>query len=290
MMKNISSCLVLIMVIIWTHPSLAKKKESSSSGKNSASSFGMSPPVFDLECRAGEKKTISTKITNDNRVPINVTIKPVGRVAAGQNHLTEKPVAALPPDNLARNIVVESPVIVVPANSFKSVSVTLDVPPGLTGTQYAGLTATNATPADTEDSSDRSNEYEKQIGVGVRSALGISIKCQMVDTLKFSYELQNVTATPSQGNAPATIKVVMKNTGNAELKFFPILVLVDSSSKVVARLKGQRITTVIPLSVGEVEMAPAFSKIPPGQYKAVLTLAGSNSKLPPAEKSVTIGR
>lgn len=281
-------CLVLIVVVFWTQPSFAKKKEKSGADKKSASSFGMSPPVFHLECHPGEKKTISVKITNDNQVPVDMKIEPVGKVVMGYNTLADRPIASLPPDNLARHIVVESPVIQVPANSYKDVSITLDIPQGLTGTQYVGLMTSDVTAADMEDL-ERSHEYEKKIGLAMRSALGISIKCQMVGALKFSYELQKFIVTPPQGNLPTKIKAVLKNTGNAELRFFPILILIDSNNKVVARLKGERTSTLIPLATDEVQMAPSFSQIPQGRYKAVLTLAGSEAQLPSTEQNITIG-
>lgn len=298
---SVSFLLTFLMVFIFgsgIHFSFAKddnskdkKAETKKSKKTKqgpqGTSITVSPSLFILDCRGGEKQTISLKVENINNNPINISINAIGKIIKGGT-LDEISIASLPPNNLARHIVIESPAIQLPANGQRNVSVTLDVPPGLTGTQYAGLIVANTSEFDLENVDSRTSEYQTQLGVGLLPASGLTIKCNMVDTLQYSYSLQKLISIPGGANAPSTVKVVLKNTGNAELVFLPIIVLTDSSGKVVARLKGESQTYLVPSATGEIQMAPLFTKIPPGKYKAVLTLAGLKSPLPPVEQTVMI--
>lgn len=254
--------------------------------------FSISPPVFNLECRGGEKKTISVRIENPHPQPIQASLYPVAQLPIGAPDLASKPIASMPPTDLSRHVIVESPVIIIPPKSYKQVSVTFDVPEGLSGTQYVGLTAANTSQQalleEFGTEFKRESEYEVKVGVGMQPAIGITVKCHMVGKLTYGYSLEKLKVIPAQGNDLPKIIASLKNTGNAEIEVFPVMVLLDSEQKVISRLKAKNREALIPIAVKDIEFSPQFKDIPSGKYKAILSMPDAKYQLPPVEKYIVI--
>jgi hypothetical protein len=292
--------LALFMVVQFTSGDAygkKKKKKADKSAKTEkvkpSGTFSVSPPVFNLDCKDGEKKTITVKVENPSRYPANLTFIPFGLVPK-LDGLSREPLVKLPSNNLARSVIIETPNIVIPGNSYKNVSVTLNVPKGLKGTQYAGLSAANVTrqlmiEQGIELDVNRSNEYENVVGVGMQAGLGMTIKCHMVDTLIHSFTLKKIVVNPAKGNRPMDIVATLKNTGNAEISVLPMLLLMDSkTNSIVARLKAVRHVNLFPTSEIDVQFKSMFANVPKGNYKAILSIPDTKYKLPPVEKVVNV--
>lgn len=281
----------LSILVAPQHLAQAKKEDKGAKQTNASSrdgNFSVSPAMFDLTCTPGEKKTLALKLTNPMGSQANATISPEGMILNGSGGPAQQPLAALPPNNLARHLIIESPVLTIPPHGYKDVSVTLDIPQGLTGTQYTALATTSTTEAPVAEGTDRSEEYQTRVGLGISPGIVVMIKCKMEGTLKYAYSLVDFKIQPPQGNQPLNVSAMVKNTGNAELSFMAVLILLDAAKNPVARLKSQAGTVLIPGATQEVIMSPSFTKIPPGSYQAVLNLASTQAQLPPTEKSIKI--
>lgn len=286
---------VLILVLALNpSPSLARKKAPKSdkkAPKRAGSQFYVSPPMFDLSCEPGQKKTITLRVGNPERYPSDVSLVVEGLVA-GPDGLKRQPLLSLPPNNLARHVVIQSPKITVPPKSYKDVSVTLNVPEGLSGTQYVSLTASNVSPyilQELEVDVERRDEFESQVGVGMRPAIGIRIKCDIVGTMKYAYSLKTLEVRPARGNQPLKIVATIKNNGNGEMIVRPIMILMDEQrNKPVARLKSEGIVKLMPFGMSQVAFSAPFAQIPSGRYRAVLSIPDPKYNLTPTEKTIVI--
>lgn len=286
---------VLLFIVYFSSmaPAFAKKEFTTKDLKSGAESFfSISPPIFNLDCHSGEKKTISVKIENPHPDPIQASLYPIGLVPIGAPDLVNKPISSLPPTDLSRHVVVESPAVIIPPKSYKLISVAIDVPEGLSGTQYVGLTAANTSQEAVFEefgtAIDRSDENEVKINVGMQPAIGITVKCHMEGKLKYGYSVEKIKVIPAQGNELPKIIASLKNTGNAEIDVFPVMVLLDSQQKVVSRLKAKSREALIPIATKDIEFSPQFKDIPSGKYKAVISMSDTKYQLPPQEKSVVI--
>lgn len=288
--KKLASLHFILIFSLFCFPASAKKEKLKKEKPSGAAFFSASPPSFDLKCQPGEKKTLNVKLTNPGNITRSMSLSPLGFIVAGSPQLTPQPTESLPPNNLVRHLIIESPAVTIPAHSYKDMSVTLSIPEGLTGSQYVGLSAAITTEeALSGVDIERKEQYQTELGIGITPALTITIKCDMVGTLKPAYSLLHLQVTPARGNQPVGITASVKNTGNSELLFVPLITLMDSSKKLVARLKAKKGSVMLfPASTANVEMAPVFTRIPPGTYNAILTLASSEFQLPPTEKTVTI--
>ncbi|MBI4411422.1 MAG: hypothetical protein HY541_02935 [Deltaproteobacteria bacterium] len=284
----ISFCLCLV---VFSSPSSAKKekkeKEATEAGAKPAQVLGVGPPIFELECKPGEKKTLTLKVDNPNPLPTGVSLQPHGLVTAGYTEVVARPIASLPPNALGRHIIIESGSIVVPARSYKNVAVTIDVPEGLTGTQYVGLTAASSGATD-EPGVVRKSEYEMGVELGMLPALGVTIKCHMAGTMNYSYVLEKLAVKPPQGNEPTTLTGTLKNTGNGEIIITPTLILLDSTRKVAARLKASSRVTMVPGGTYHVSFQSLFSQVASGKYEAVLSPDDPKYQLPPITREVVV--
>lgn len=249
--------------------------------------FGIYPPIMDLNCVAGQRVSTSVKVDNPNALPASFDIMSIGTTAIGEPDLVNKPIATLPADHLARHMTLEAERVVIPGKSYKNVAIYLDVPPGLKGTQYAGFTVTNTSPS-LEDPGLRKQEYQVNVGLGMQPAIGVTIKCHIKGTETFKYSLKKVEVFPSQGSKPLSARVEVKSLGNGEIQFLPTLILLDSSNKVVARLKAERLATVLPGAVKGIHFQPVYKEIQPGRYKAILSSNEPKYNLPPLEQSVQV--
>lgn len=281
---------VLALAIMVQNTAFAKKeKKSSQKPKGGESStFGISPPSFELMCKSGEKKTLNVKLTNPTNQPENLQLIPSGMILNGSETPMQQGTAALPSNNLGRHIIIESPSFVVPPRSYKNVSVALDIPQGLTGTQYVSIIATNVTGASLPEGVERPEEYKSNVSIGINPGIAIMIKCNMEGTLKYGYSLKNMRVQPAQGNEPMNLIASIQNTGNAELLFFPVIILMDSANKPVARLKPSANGLLVPGSTKDITFSSVFAKVPPGSYKAILNLASQQTQLSPSEKMISV--
>lgn len=285
---------VLTFSVVSSQIVFAKKKDDYTRKdlKQGDTFFSISPPSFDLNCHGNEQQTISVKIENPHPQPIEVSLRPVGLSPTGGPDLVTKPISSLPPTDLSRHVVVEAARIILPPKSFKQVSVTLDVPEGLSGTQYLGLTVANtseeAIAAEFGTGIDRTEEYKVEVGVGMQPAIGITVKCHMEGKLKYAYNLEKLSVKPASGNDLPKIIASIKNTGNAEIEVFPVMILLDSQQKVVGRLKAGSREVLIPIAVKDIEFSSQFKDIPSGKYKAILSMSESKYQLPALEKYITI--
>jgi hypothetical protein len=110
----------------------------------------------------------------------------------------------------------------------------------------------------------------------------------MEGRLKYGYSLVKLSAVPSKGNDLPKIVASIKNTGNAEIEVFPVMILLDSQQKVVSRLKASSREILIPIAVRDIEFTSQFKDIPSGKYKAVLSMSESKYQLPPLEQNIVI--
>jgi len=239
-------------------------------------------------CKPGEKKTLSVKLTNPTKQAKNLQLIPNGMILNGSETPTSQNTAALPSNNLGRHIIIESPSFVVPPRSYKNVSLTLDVPQGLTGTQYVSIIATNVTEMSLPEGFARPEEYKTNVAIGINPGIAIMIKCNMEGTLKYGYSLKDIRVQPAQGNEPMNLIASIQNTGNVEIVFFPVAILMDSTNKPIARLKSSANGLLVPGATKNFTLSSVFAKIPPGSYKAILNLASQQTQLPPSEKMITV--
>lgn len=279
----------IFLVVGFSGPGFAKKKSGGGKGSSGPARFSISPSSYDLKCTPGEKKTLILTITNLNSSEAQATLSPLGYVIDKNGGLASQSLASLPANSLARHMVLESPVIALSAHASKKVPIVLDIPEGLSGTQYAGFIVANNF-NDIPDDVDRPEEYTSEVGIGFSTAIALNIKCQMQgEELVHSYTVEKMLFVPAKGNEAPTVQISVKNTGNAEIQFFPILVLLDSAQKAVARLKGKTLVTIYPGTSQMMEMAAPFTRIPSGTYDAVLTMVNSEQSFEPSQQKLTVG-
>jgi hypothetical protein len=252
--------------------------------------FGIYPPVIDLECKAGERVATTVKIDNPNSKAAAFHLDPVGVTAHPSNQFLNKPIASLPTDHLSRHITIEAREIAIPAQSYKNIAVYVDVPASLKGTHYTGLTVVNMSPSVTATGLERKAAYEVDVGVGLQPSIGVTIKCHIKGTLKYAYSVKRIEIVPKKGNQPVSAHAELVNTGNAEMSIIPNLILIDKNKKVVARMKTTRGIKLIPGGTKDIEFQPTYRDIPPGSYKAVFSSATPELSLPPIEKTVVLKR
>lgn len=302
--KGILFVLLIASFVVQADTAFGKKKESKQAESNEGggsqtgkkgltrtqkTNFAISPSIFDLQCKSGERKTLKLRLDNPNTNPAVVSVLPSGLSLTKGGHLNHMPIASLPSNHLARHIVVESSEINLPKNSSKEITIVVDVPAGLQGTQYAGLSTASLT--DTfqfeEGYHYRVSEYERSVGIGMLPGIGVTIKCHIEDTLQYSYNLKSVDLKLPRGNGPVEVKATYENTGNAELQFFPSLLLLDSSKRVVAKLKSSSMLTIYPGATKEAEFKPLYTNLSHGSYKAIASIPDPKYGLNPIEKIVT---
>lgn len=275
-----------ILLAITAHSVMAKS-DKAASGPSGPTTFGVSPPLFDLEGAPGETITATLKIENPLGVQSRYQIEPSGTVVSGSSFAT-KPLSSLPADHLSRNLTVDNPTISVPPRSFKTVSFSIRVPPTATGMQYAGLTVSRMPKDEGEDKVDRSSEYERHMGLGMEPAIGITIKVAMKGATAYSYKLDAVRVMPATGSRPPVAVATIRNTGSGELRINPILTLVDSGGKVGVRLKSESAVTLLPGAKQDVAFESQGRDIPAGSYKAILSVPDPKYQLAPAEAAVSV--
>lgn len=263
----------------------ATNQESQTARSNNV--FGISPPIVDLECVPGQRVSTSVRIENPANLGSAFKLEPLGLVVDDRSGFSYKPIASLPADHLSRHITVEAPEVKIPANSYKNVSIFIDVPTTLTGTQYTGLNISSTSPSLSADEK-KKEEYKVNVGFGLQPAIAMTIKCHIKGTEKQSYALKKIEIIQPKGNQPISATAEIRNTGNSEIKLNALLILLDQNKKVVTRMKMSRIEFLMPGSTTKVEFLPGFKDVPNGTYKAIISSVESDTKLPPLEQNVTV--
>lgn len=284
---------VIAMGIVWgmtldSSLAVAKKKTDTppKSGKKvTSTTFGISPPMIELECPPGQRISTTVTIENPGREPANYVLEPVGVVSLGTVGLVNRPVSSLPASHLSRHLTFERSTVTIPGRSRKDVGVFIDVPTSVSGTQYSGLTVSNASSSMEVEGIQRREEYAVDVGVGMQPGIGVTIKCNIVGTLQYGYELTSIKILPPKGNQLVQAEAKLRNTGNGELQLYPMLILLGSGGQVIARFSAAIQVKISPGEIKTVEFKPSYSKVPPGYYKAVLSEANPKYKLKPIEKS-----
>lgn len=277
-----------IAVFIGISSGAAFAKPGKGGSTSGPTTFGVSPPMFELEGTPGETVTGSIKIENPLGVQSRYQLVPVGIVVSGSSFGT-KPLSSLPADHLSRNLTVDAPSISVPPRSFKTVSFTIKIPPTATGMQYAGITISRQPGGGDDSKLDRSSEYERHMGLGMEPAIGITIKVAMKGgSTHYSYKLDAVRVTQATGSRPPMAIASIRNTGSGELRINPILMLVDSSGKVGIRLKSESAINLLPGAKQDVTFESPGRDIPGGSYKAILSVPDAKYQLAPAELPVSV--
>lgn len=266
----------------------AYAKEGEELEPRESRTFGISPPVIELDCPPGGRVSTSVKIDNPNEKAIAVALDPVGTVPEGRDILEHRPISTLPPDHLSRHLNFEAAQVLIPGKSYKEVAIYIDVPKTLRGTQYAGIATGSLSPALLELDSSRASEYELTVGVGMQPGIGINIKCHITGTLEYHYTVEKIAMTRGKGNEPMSVVAIVKNTGNAEIQFFPILVLLDANKKVVSRLKAKRELVLVTGSTLNVEFQAPYQPIGSGKYTAIFSAPHPTLTLPPVERQVVV--
>ncbi|QQR80003.1 MAG: hypothetical protein IPJ69_11760 [Deltaproteobacteria bacterium] len=251
--------------------------------------FGISPPVVDLVCVPGQRVSTVVKIENPASVASRFMMEPLGLVVDDRSGFTYRPIASLPADHLSRHIILEAPEVKIPANSSKNVNIFIDVPNTLTGTQYTGINISNASPGMSEDDK-KKEEYKVNVGFGLQPAIAMTIKCHISGTEKQAYSLKKIEIIRPTGNQPPSATADIRNTGNSEIKLNALLILLDSEKKVVTRMKMARTEYLLPGATMKVVFQPSFKDVPNGSYKAIISSVDSDTKLPPLEQAVVVGK
>lgn len=262
--------------------------EKEAGQKRDQTTFGISPPVIDLKCTPGQRITTSIKIENPASVASRFKMEPLGLIV-DKGGFSYKPLAALPPDHLSRHVSVESPEIKIPANTTKNVTIFVDVPATLKGTHYAGFNVSNSSPG-VDPASQKEEAYKVNVGFGLQPAIAVTIKCHVEGTEKSSYALKKIEIIRSSGNQPPSAVAEIQNTGNAEIKLNSLLILLDSEKKVVTRMKMLRAEYLLPGATAKISFQPSFKEVPNGSYKAIISSVDPETRLPPLEQIVVVGK
>lgn len=287
---------VLTYFIPFVFAQNASKPESKARG---GEGFGVSPPYLKLEAQPGE--TLNTFITLDNTGPKNTTftITMHGTIIDNQNP-KDAVISSLPPAHIARNMEIEATKFILPPHSTKSVQITIKVAETLKGSHYAVLTVSKLLNQAISKDIDapkieklREGEIQKSVGVGFIPAMGISIRVNVLGTLKYSHNIPKLHIEPQTESNPLKIRAFVENTGNAEFNLpFMLILLKHSPNKksrtVVARTKTEHIVTVLPGTSKVIDFKPILRKIEPGTYQAVISAVSQNIVLQPVTKEVTI--
>jgi len=267
-------------------------KEASKGATPEAAQFGMaaigvSPPSIEISGKAGTQVSTTVKVDNPSRkYPLQAFITPVGVVLGSDGKLQIKPIPSLPPDNIARNITLEAKTLIIPAGSHKNMTISFVVPSSLKGSQYMRLRFSAGGEAPSGEAL-KSTEYVKSVGVGMQAAIDVRVLLNVEGTLNYALALKDLKLLSKKGNLPVSARAVFQNTGNAELKFSPLLILMKDGN-VVARMKTEGNVTVIPGGINDVNFQPVVKDIPAGSYKAILTVVSTKIKLPPIERTVVL--
>lgn len=285
MKRRISLFLIITTLLLATEPAWSKKEPAPELGADQKAPqefekhFGLYPPIIELECPAGQRVTTTLKVDNPGKLPGAYLLEPVGLVIDVGGSLTSRPIASLPTNHLSRHISFDSKTILVPPKSFREISVNIDVPADLKGSQYTGLTVSVDSGLHTE-SLERKSEYLTEVGFGMVPGIGVTIKCLIPGTLTYGYEVESVRFVRGIGNEPASVTMKVKNTGNTEVPIYGMLLLMDSSKKVAGRLKTSRLVSLYPGGVASVAFESPVREIPKGKYQGIFTPVAADLNLP----------
>jgi hypothetical protein len=247
--------------------------------------FGVSPPSLELSGLPGEQISAVLKISNESKKAAQFSIKVLGYVATGKT-IVQRALGSLPASHIARNITFETPTVMVPARSKKDFNIFIKIPEVAKGTQYAGVAITRQ--VDDALPSERSSEYERNVGVGMQPGIGVNIRVNVKGEMNFAYMVDGVKVQPSTATQPPSLVAVIRNTGNGELRVNPVVVLVDSAGKSGIRMRSSETVVLTPGSQKEVKFVHSGTQIPKGNYKAIFTIPDPNYKLAPIETSIVI--
>lgn len=287
-MKKFSFVFFFVFSFFFTFQALAAEKIA----------FGLNTVLQELNCSPGTTVEGSFEVVNKGSQESPFYFELIGyRNTASQNSNdpVTKPIVALPADNLVRHTTLPANVS-IPGNSSKKVPYSIAVPATLKGTQYLGISVlsgnsdqqTAFTPEEMEEQ--RKTGYSSKTGAAFKSAIVLSITCNIQGTLAHSYAVDSLTFTPRQKESdPLSAEMKVHNTGNAEIKFFPVIVLTDAQKKVAARLVPERGSKIIPNGTETISFKPSYKNIARGAYTAVIvpsTRPGQN--LTTTEMKVTL--
>ena len=237
--------------------------------------FGINPAVVDLSCAPGTNVSSSLKIENLSQEDGVFSFRLAGyqqTASPGVNDLSPKPTATLPADNLVRHVTIEQN-IAVPKNSVKEVPYAIYVPDTLKGTQYVGISVLSDAKEDGE-ADHREKAYENSVGATFKTSMNLIVKCHIQNTLNYTYVVDSLEIKQKQNTTPMSAHLKVRNTGNAEVKFNPILVLTDAQKKVAARLQANKVYKILPNGTVSVEFKPSFKEVKNGSYTAVIIPSG----------------
>lgn len=286
-MKKRTSLLIVTSLLLATEPAWSKKEpvpeptagEVSPQKQEYEKHFGLYPPVIELECPAGQRVTTTIKVDNPGKLPGAYLMEPIGLVIDAGGSLASRPIHSLPTNHLSRHLSFDSKKILVPAKSFLEISIHIDVPADLKGSQYTGLTVASDSGVHSE-SLERKSEYLTEVGVGMLPGIGVTIKCLIPGTLNYGYEVESIQFVRGTGNEPASIRMKVKNTGNTEIPIYGMLLLMDASKKVAGRLKTSRSVSLYPGGVASVDFESPVREIQKGKYQGIFTPVAGDLNLP----------
>lgn len=293
-MKKYGILVLLLSLIFPVVATEAKKKgadkpEKEETGGQTVNSFGLYPSTLELECPAGQRVTTSIKVENPSPQTIVFEMIPTGLVSTVDGVIS-KPITSLPTNHLSRHISFEEKAISVPGKSYREFAIYLDVPSDLKGSQYTGFSVSRLTHAleEGEEGLQRKAEYETNIGVGLLPGIGVTIKCSIPGTMQYAYQLESITVKKGKGNQLPEISMKIKNMGNGEIPIYGMLLLMDGSKKVVARLKTVKSVTLYPGASDVVELESPIREIPSGKYTGLFSQVAGKLNLSPQTKNVLV--
>lgn len=248
-------------------------------------SFGVSPPGFDLSGLPGETIVNTVKIDNPSNKESYFSLKPLGG-AAKSSGFTFVPMSSLPADHIARNLVLESTKVAVPAKSYKNVSFSIRIPESAKGTQYAGISLSRS--ADDKPDDERTGEYQRKISLGMQPGINVRIQLTVTGTVKYSCKIVNIRSFRPSAKQSPIIEATLQNTSNGAITANPILALVDSAGKAGIRLKSSSPVILVPGGRTKITFQSDGRDIPAGTYKGILSISDAKYQIPPSETTVTI--
>jgi len=253
---------------------------------NDSLTLSVYPPVIELEANPNEIIKTAIRVTNVNKVPRSFSITPKGTILTKKG-LEERPFSSLEPNSLSRNITVQERIVTIPPKSFKEIAINIMVTSNLSGTHY---TLVNIAPDFSVQSEEpnRDDSYKRDVGVNMIPTMDVVIRLNIKGTLQHAHIINKINIIPKEGNRPLSTEAYITNTGNAELDYGLMMILLDKNQKVVSRMKTDGNITIYPGMTGIVPFLPPYRDVPPGKYKAIITAVAEGIRLPPLEKDIEI--
>lgn len=239
-----------------------------------AQSLGLTPALVEAKVKRGATYTASFSISNNTRTPMRF------RAAAGDYWYDEHNARVTgPPGTLPRSAslwVQFSPAeFVVEGNSSATVKAVITVPAAAGGSYYTSPIF-EGEPTDAAPSPPHTGPIIASVAIRFRGLLLLTTE----EAAEYNVEITNGSAVPPTAASALEIRLGVRNRGTAHARTRGIFAIVNASGSLAGRgrleeksfLPGQHDTL----------KAQWTGELPPGQYRAVVTLTYDRVGLEPA--------